>query len=530
MKETEKLVEEFQNRKMSRRQFVGRMTALGASGIIAPHIIGQAIADTPVPGGHMRFAIGHGSTADSFDPGKVLNGFLSTCHYSITNTLTEVDTDGQLVPKLAESWESTSDAKQWTFKLRDGVEFHDGKSLGTDDVIASINHHRGEKSESSAKTMVDPITDIKADGSYVTVELEGGDADFPYKLSSFNFPIYQANADGSLNWENHVGVGGYILKDLEPGVRATLERNPNYWQDNRAHFDSAELLTIADGLARQTALISGEVDGIDRVDLKTAKRLAQKDGIVVEQVPGKTHYTFPMQTNQAPFDNADVRMALKLAIDRESMLKTVLHGYGSVGNDQPINAAYPFFDGTLEPRVYDPEMAKHYLNKAGLSELSVDLSTSDAAFSGAVDAAVLFGEYAKKAGISINVRREPSDGYWSNVWMKKAFCACYWPGYPTPDSILTQAYSSGAPWNDTFWDNPRFNELLLQARSELDPSLRAEMYGEMQRMLRDDGGLILPFFADDVFAISTKVGHGQLSSNYEVDGRLYLERWWFKSA
>ncbi len=529
MKETDTLVSNFRNRKISRRKFVAQMTALGVAGLASPQLLRQAIANTPVSGGHMRFAIGHGGTSDSFDPGKVLNGFLSTTHYSITNTLTEVDTDGSLVPKLAESWESSADAKEWTFKIRQGVEFHDGKTLSTEDVIASINHHRGEKSESSAKTMVDPITDIRSDGDRVVITLEGGDADFPFKLSSFNFPIYQANADGSLNWQNNVGVGGYILKDVELGVRATFERNPNYWQEDRAHFASAELLSIADASARQTALISGEVDGIDRVDLKTASRLAQRDGIIVQQVPGKTHYTFPMHTNAAPFNDPNVRMALKLAMDRESVLKTVLHGYGSVGNDQPINAAYPFFDASLETRAYDPEQAKHYLQKSGLSNLKIELSASDAAFSGAVDASVLFGEHAKEAGIQIDIKREPVDGYWSNVWMKKPFCACYWPGYPTPDSILTQAYASGGSWNDTFWDNTRFNELLVQARSELNPSLRSEMYAEMQKLLRDDGGVILPFFADDVFAISSKVGHNQLSSNYEVDGRLYLERWWFQS-
>ena len=163
-------------------------------------------------------------------------------------------------------------------------------------------------------------------------------------------------------------------------------------------------------------------------------------------------------------------------------------------------------------------------------KLDIELSASDAAFPGAVNAAVLFGENAKKAGMSVKVKREPNDGYWSNVWMKKPFVACYWPGYPTVDSILTQAYAAGGSWNDTFWDNERFNKLLVSARSELDSSRRAQMYGEMQQILRDDGGVILPFFANDVFATSDKVGHGALSSNYDVDGRMYFERWWFKSA
>lgn len=515
-----------------RRDFLKQATALGAAGtagITALSLPRKAKAAIP-KGGHMRFGIGHGSTTDTLDPGKVLTGFLSATHYAVTNTLTEMDGNGKLVPKLAESWEASADAKKWIFKIRQGVEFHNGKTLTTDDVIASINHHRGEKSESSAKSMVDPITEIRADGNDVIVTLSGGDADFPYKLSSFNFPIYQANGDGSLNWQSGVGAGAYVLKSFEPGVRATYEKHANHWQDDRGHFASGELITIPDSATRQSALISGEVDGVDRLDFKTANRMAQMKGIVVEEVAGKTQYTFPMRTDTAPYDDNNVRMAIKHAIDREQLLRTILHGHGSVGNDQPISSAYPFFNTDLEQRQYDPDKAAYYLKQAGLSSLSINLSASEAAFAGAVDTAVLISEQAKKAGIKVTVKQEPKDGYWSNVWMQKPFCACYWPGYPTPDSILTQAYAAGAAWNDTYWSNERFNTLLVEARSELDNAKRTEMYGEMQRLVRDEGGVLLPFFANDVFGISDKVGHDTLSANYDVDGRMFFERWWFKES
>ncbi|MEQ9527544.1 MAG: hypothetical protein RIF42_03970 [Parvibaculaceae bacterium] len=199
-------------------------------------------------------------------------------------------------------------------------------------------------------------------------------------------------------------------------------------------------------------------------------------------------------------------------------------------NDNPINAAYPFFNAELEQRRYDPDKARWHLKQAGHDSLDLNLHASDAAFSGAVDAAVLYKEQAQKAGLNITVVREPSDGYWSSVWMQKPWCACYWPGYATPDSIFTQAYAAGGSWNDTFWEHERFNSLLVEARSELDQARRAELYGEMQQLVRDDCGAVVPFFANDVFAVSDKVGFGQLSNNYEVDGRLFLERWWMKSA
>lgn len=516
---------------MTRRLFMQTGLAAGAAMSMGAGHAGRAVAATPMPGGHFRFGFAHGSTTDVLDPGKVLNGLLSATHYAVTNTLTEVDTDGTLIPKLATEWDATPDAKTWTFKLRQGVEFHDGKPLSVDDVIASINHHRGEDSSSSAKSMVSAISSIRTDGpDRVVVDLSGGDADFPFKLSSFNFPIYQALEDGSLAYEDGIGVGAYKLLNFEPGVRADFEKNPNYWNDTRGHFDSAELISIKDVTARTNALRTGAVDAIDRLELKTAALLKQTAGIVVHEVAGKTHYTFPMHTNKAPFSDNHVRMAVKLGLDRDAMLETILFGHGQVGNDSPINAAYPFFDAELAQRSYDPDRAKWHLSQAGLDRLEISLSAADAAFSGAVDAAVLYKEQAADAGIDITVVREPSDGYWSSVWMQKPFCACYWPGYATPDSIFTQAYNKGASWNDTFWDNARFNELLVQARSELDQSLRGELYGEMQMLVRDDGGTVVPFFANDVFAVSDKVGVGQLSNNYEVDGRLFLERWWMKNA
>ena len=213
---------------LSRRAFLQTGLAAGAAMTTAMGLANKASAATPVKGGHFRFGFAHGSTTDVLDPGKVLNGMLSSTHYAVTNTLTEVDTDGALIPKLATEWDATPDAKTWTFKLRPGVESHDGKTLGTEDVIASINHHRSENSSSSAQSMVSAITDIRADGAdRVVITLSGGDADFPFKLSSFNFPIYAAREDGSLAYEDGIGVGAYKLVNFEPGVRADFEKNPN---------------------------------------------------------------------------------------------------------------------------------------------------------------------------------------------------------------------------------------------------------------------------------------------------------------
>ena len=449
-------------------------------------------------------------------------------NYAFTNTLVELAPDGTLVPSLAESWEASADAATWTFKLRKGVEFHDGRSLTAKDVVASFNYHRAEDSKSTVKPLVDPIETIKVDDDHTIVfALNGGNADFPFNLNEAPLAIFPAADDGSLDWKSGIGSGGYLLKDFDPGVRAYFERNPNYWKEGRAHADEVELLTIVDPTARSNALVTGEVHAIDQVDLKTASLLARQKGIVVEESTGPLHYVYPMFTDVAPFDNMHVRQALKFALDREELVQKILRGHGTIGNDHPIGPTYRYHAADLEQNSYDPDKAKFHLKQADLGELTIDLSAADAAYGGAVDAAVLYKEHAAKAGITINVVREPNDGYWSNVWMKKPICASYWGGYSTEDTMFSTGYAPGAAWNDTHWDHEAFNKLMIQARAELDKGKRKEMYREMQRILRDEGGVIVPMFANAVVARTEAVAHGEeVSAVRPFDGRRIIERWW----
>jgi len=251
-----------------------------------------------------------------------------------------------------------------------------------------------------------------------------------------------------------------------------LKRRDDYWKSGAAHFDNVVLLKVGDAAARMNALMTDEVDLIDRPDLKTIHLLQRIPNVNIHTQNGTLHYTMPMMVDQAPFDDLNVRLALKHAIDREAIVEKVLKGYGTVGNDHPIASSMPYFNADLPQHSYDPDKAKHYLQKAGLETLDVTLHSADAAFNGAVDASILFSEAAKAAGITVNVLREPDDGYWSNVWLQKPFCTSYWGGRPTPDLMFSAGYAAGADWNDTHWANERFNELLVAARAELDQTRR----------------------------------------------------------
>ena len=514
--------------RIGRREFLAQTTALGVTAALSTSLAAKAVrAATPKMGGVLRMGIGAGATSDSLDPATYLDNYMQFVGFSLRNNLTEVGNSGQLEPELAESWEASADAAIWTFKLRKGVEFHNGKTLDADDVIASINHHRGEDSKSAAKALLEPVTDIKADGkNTVVITLKAGNADFPFIISDYHMGVMPAK-DGKADWKSGIGTGGYSMQSYEPGVRTSLKRNPNYWKAGRGHFDGIEALVIADVAARTNALSTGEVDAMDRADIKTVHLLKRRKGIRIEETSGTAHFSIPMRTDTPPFDDNHLRLALKYAVDRDALLKLVLRGHGVVGNDHPIGRSNRYHANDLPQRTYDPDKAKFHLKKAGVSNLTLDLSAADAAFAGAVDAAVLYKEHAAKAGIEINVIREPNDGYWSNVWMKKPWCMCYWGGRPTEDWMFSTAYSDGAPWNDTFWKHDRFNKLLVAGRSELDDAKRREIYIEMQKIVSDEGGVIVPMFNNYVFAMSDKVQHDEMAANMDLDGMKGGERWWF---
>jgi len=509
---------------LDRRGFL-RTTAATALAATLP--MGGAMA-APNRGGHLRVAIGHGATTDTLNPGTYENSFTTSLSFAIHGHLTEVAPDGSLKPELAESWEASDDAVVWRLKIRKGVTFHSGKALTVEDVIASINFHRGEGSTSAAGPIVAPIKDIAADGDDTVVfTLDGGNADFPFILADYHLVICKAEGD-SIDWKSGDGCGTYVLKNFNPGISYSVERNASHWRDDVGFFDSAEILAIVDQNARTTALVSGDVDVADRLDLKTVGLLARKPEIQINAVAGTQHFTFAMDTRAAPYSDNHVRQALKYGVDRQELVDKILFGYGSVGNDHPIGQGQRYYNKDLEQKAYDPDKAKWHLKQAGMESVDVELSAADAAFGGAVDAAVLYQSAAAKAGINLKPVREPNDGYWSDVWMKKPFCAVYWSGRVVEDQMFSTAYKCGASWNDSFWCNERFDELMVKARSELDEAKRREMYYEMQALVSNEGGVVVPMFANWVFGNSTKVAHPeQMSSNWDVDGMRFIERWWF---
>ena len=513
--------------RISRREFLSFAGALGMSTALGSSLwSGRALAAGPKRGGHMVSGLNDANTVDSLDSGLFNATYMICVSRAFRDSLVNVGQDNSMEPALAESWEASADAKVWRYNIRQGVEFHNGKSLTTDDVVASINMHRGDDTPSAAKGVFSGISDVRVDGNTVVVELTDGNADCPALFTDYHFGIVPAK-DGKADVLSPHGTGPYLLKEYDPGVKTTLDRNPNAWHgDNVAHADSHEVIAILDDTARQSALISGSVDIINRPALKGIDRLKKVKGVNILAIPSNLAFTHPMRMDVPPFGNNDFRMALKLSTPRQEFMDKVLFGYGVMGNDQPLGPQFPSYDANLKPE-YDLDKAKYHLKKAGLEGVKIDLSASNTSYGGAMDAAQLFQSHWGKIGVNLNIVREPQDGYWTNVWNVKPFCTCYWGPRPVEDMILSICYLSDSPWNDTLLKNARVDELVVAARGELDQKKRTSMYQEVQHIIAAVGGTIIPAFGTDVAATRDTIGvSDQVGGGWEMDGGHFLKRWW----
>ncbi len=514
---------------ISRRQFMERAAALGVSVTAATALWTEKAQATPAKGGHLRVGTDGGATTDTMDPLQSIG----TDHITQTimlcyDTLTEITADGDIVPSLAEGWDTSSDGKTWTFKLRKGVEFHNGKTLTADDVVWSIRHHLSENNKyAEGKSLAESFETIKADGADTVVLVQKEiNFDLPAHLTSFGVFI---GPEGTTDWNSGNGTGPYTVENFEPGVSFKGRKFENFYRDDQGHFESVDLLNISDSSTRSNALRTGSVDVIGQPDTKTAQRLGEVDGISLLEAAGGQHFTTAMRTDTDPFTDNNIRMAVKFGIERQAIVDKVFGGFGYVGNDHPIGRNVPFFNKDLAQREYDPDKSRFYLKQAGLSSIDLTLAASDGAFSGSVDMAVLMKESMRESGINMTVDRRPGDGYWSDVWLKNPWCCVYWNGRPTADWNFSLGYVSTSGWNDTYFKNARFDELLLAARVERDQGKRRQMYYEMQEILHNEGGTTVIAFASYLHALSDKLGHDAVSGNRRMDDGRLARRWWFKA-
>jgi len=498
--------------------------ALSAGGIVLGRA-DRAVAATPVSGGSFKAAGWSSSTADTLDPAKasLSTDYVRCC--SLYNRLTFLDQSGKAQMELAESIE-TKDAKTWTVKLRKGVTFHDGKPLTADDVVYSLKRHLDPAVGSKVAKIAAQMTGFKAvDKSTVEITLADPNADLPTILALHHFMIV---ADGTKDFSKGNGTGAFVLDSFEPGVRSVAHKNKNYWKSGKPYLDTFEFFAISDDNARVNALISGDINLAASINPRAAKLIESQDGFQLSKTTSGNYTNLNIRLDLSPGNHKDFVTGMKYLVNREQIVKSALRGLGEVGNDQPVSPANFYHDNDLKPKAFDPDKAKFYFQKSGLFGQSIPVITSDAATS-AVDMAMIIQASGEAIGMKLDVQRVPSDGYWDNYWLKAPIHFGNINPRPTPDILFSLLYASNAPWNESQYKSEKFDKLLIEARGLLDQNKRRQIYNEMQTMVSEEAGTIIPAYLSNMDAISSKVKGLEANPLGGMMGYAFAEYVWLEA-
>ncbi|MDE0308354.1 MAG: ABC transporter substrate-binding protein [Acidiferrobacterales bacterium] len=486
------LVEKTVKGGFTRRDVLKLMAVTGVSLVTAQSLLftGQeAMASMPKKGGSVRMSSNLHGPDDQLDPPR----FTSTIDYTrgraTYNSLIQHNNDLTTSGELAETIEPNADATEWTLKLRKGVEFHDGSPFTADDVIYSMNRHMGDESVSVIKSVLASIQEWKKVNSHeVKCVLNTSNSDLPTLLGLFQTKIVKNGTTG-----DGIGTGPFVMDSFEPGVKSVHSRNENYWREG-ANLDGVEITAITDPVARVNALLAGDVQLITSVDAKSFRQLEEDDSVTLLSTPAALQLGICALKNAEPGSNDDFVKGLQYIQDRERVVKRILRGKGTVANDTPISAAHgPDFCSELPQREFDPDKAKFHFEKSGYStaELYVAPVTP-----GIEEACLLAQANCAKIGFDLKLKKVPTDGYWGAIWMQEPLNVVTWNMRPTAQSQMAIQFGPGAAWNDTYWNNERMGELLQDVLSVTDPAVRHEMMCEMQTLIHNGSGMIIPAFSN----------------------------------
>ncbi|MCA1338283.1 ABC transporter substrate-binding protein [Pseudooceanicola marinus] len=511
----------------SRRDVMKMLVASGmtiaAAGYTATRAT-TALASTPVRGGDLRVAGSSASTAEGLDPSKFRNGTDYSRGFMIYNGLTFLDGDLTPQPELATDW-SSSNGTDWTFNLRSGVTFHDGRPFTSEDVVFSILRHKDPETASRARSYVASIQDVVADGEHtVKITLSEPNYDLPVILGTFNLLITPA---GTTDFNAGIGTGPYKLEAFEPGVRSVVARNEEYWKDGKQHVDTVEYFGLTDESSRLNALRAGEFHLTTGINPRSTPLIQREENIELFVTQSGTFSDVAMQKTDSTVGSDDFALGIKHLLQRETIQGSIYRDFASIANDQPIAPTMKYHDPSIEQREYDPEKAKFHLERAGVMGQTVPLVAS-AGIANTLDIALILQQAGQEIGFDIDVQRVPVDGYWSNVWMKVPFGFGTITQRPAADMIFSLCYASDGAYNSSKWENAQFDQMLLQARVETDEDKRAALYSDMQQLVRDEAGTGIPVFFSNIDAHATSLKGLQPIPTGNMMGYAFAENVWIE--
>lgn len=491
---------------MSRRDLF-RMTGLAAAAVGGAQLLsacgggdgGGGGGGAQGRGGILVHGATGGSTKDTLDAhSPVTNPDIARIN-NLYEPLLFWDSDYRIAPAIAESVESSEDAKTWRIKLRQGVMFHNGKPVTPEDVLFSINRVANPKAPTSAGGTLATILDfdgLKADGSDgVLVPLKTPYALLDWLLAEYTLGIVPTDYDP----QNPVGTGAFAYQSFTPGKDSVFTRFDDYWGDP-AFVDELHIQDFADPSALVNALTAGQVQTVDNLPYNLIDTVKGQGGQVLESDTG-AWVPFTMRVDSAPFSDVRVRQALRLIADRQQMIDQALSGYGSLGND--LYAPFdPSYASDLPQREQDIEQARSLLRQAGQENLQVELFTGDDIGPVAPATASLFAEQAKAAGVDVKVTKKAT--FYDDQYLSYPFAQDFWN---TRNYIPQAAVCAlkGATYNETHFDNAQFADLISSAQQETDEARRTTLLQDAQQIEYDEGGYLIWGFRRQVDGMGASV-------------------------
>jgi peptide/nickel transport system substrate-binding protein len=472
---------------------------------------GEEGGGEPRRGGNLRIGLSGGSSSDTLDP----HAATASIDYHRMSALYDFgywpDADFVYQPMLVEEATPNADATVWTIRVRDGIEFHHGKTLDAEDLIFSLNRiYELPYSGLSGRFAVADLKNLrKIDARTVEIPMKE-----PFSIFTNQF-AQLAIVPVGFDPAKPVGTGPFAFESFSPGNESVFKANPNWWggiwgATDAPYVDQLQIVDLADDSARVNALLSGQVDAIDNVPYAQAQVLTAQQ-MQLFDVPTGNWRPFTMRVDAEPFSDVRVRQAMRLIVDREQMVTQALNGFGVVGNDL-YSPQDPNVESLgLPQRTQDLDQARFLLQQAGYPDLAVELVTSPIA-AGVVEASSVLASQAKAAGVSIDVRKVDSGTFYGKEYLSWPFAVDWWTPLPYLDQAVT-ADGPTASFNETHWDDEEFTSYYYAALKETDPGKRAPIEQEMMRIQHERGGYIIWGFANTVDAHSPKV-NGLVETKY----------------
>ncbi len=509
--------------------------ALTSSGLLAacasgsPSANSGASAGPPQKGGTLTVGMITEGTGESVDPWT----FLGTTGYlrviNLYDTLVEFDDDLNVKPALAVSAEPSADFKTWTLKLRTGVTFHDGSPLTADDVVSNARAWADPKSwpYTGGGAAIDPKQIKKVDEHTVSIGLTEPHARFDRTLCFLAFSIKSRHEKKG----KPLGIGPFKFVSFKAGSRSEFARFDDHWRSDPVYLDRLVVdSSFSDENARTNALKSGQADLLPTVAFGLAKAIPTQTASILES-PSGSYNNLYMAVDTAPFDDVNVRQAFRLLVDRQQMVDVTYAGFGKVSNDVPGRYT-PWYDDSLV-READVDQAKFLLKKAGKEGLSVTLQTTSQAGDSITNAATLFEAQAKKAGVTVNLKKYDVASFWGNYGKMTFSQTIYYPVY-SMEEIWSNSFVADSYINETHWTkSPTFDltkRLLLESKTtptENDGKL-TDIWTQLQKQQFDEGGYINYGTYNFVDSVATRV-QGLTPNKYLYASGCNLRKAWIKS-